>query len=179
MKKNRRGQALVEFALGLPLLLLLLAGGTGVSLALYASSQMDNAAFAGALTGARTDPGSIYTITSGGCPSTVVNAVDQAVSQSLTGSSGSNSSIGGVVPIQRIVGNSFQGVTVSCPYGFNRSQTSATNGGTTTGDNMPATIIVTVHAQANLLVVFAPLFNPTINISETANDEILPYRSRS
>ncbi len=162
-----RGQSTIELALALPLLLLLLLGGIGIGLSILATSQMQTAAFHGALVAARTDPGGQTASGGTNCPSVVTNAAQTAVDQSLNlnGTSGSTQYIYGVIPVKSIV------VTVACQNNFDRSSTSATQG---TG----SLNLVTVNVNGVISFGFLP-FSPSLSVNEQQTTAVEPYRSRS
>ncbi len=178
---HRRGQALIEFVLILPLVLLLVLGGLGVGLSLLATSQVQTAALEGALVGTRTDAASVTTTGSCSltvttpqtcsCPSAVISSVQSIVYQSLNVNASSVASstenIYGVIPVKSIGGS------ITCSDGFSRSQSGTTGNGT----GLPNTVTVTL--TGNIDLTFIPIVSPSVPISETSTAVVEPYRSRS
>lgn len=190
LRRQTNGQSLLEFALLLPLMLLLVLGGLGIGLSILAASQVQMAAFHGASIAVRTDgpvatgsgpcslSSSSSAATSCSCPSTVVAAVQSGVFQSLnaSGNSGTTSSstpppssesIYGVIPLNTIGG------TVSCSNDFARAQS------TTPGSGVGSPNTVTVTLTGDIAVTFIPLISPSVSISQSATAVVEPYRSRS
>jgi len=176
-----KGQSLVEFAIVLPILLIIVLGGVGVGLSLLAASQVGMAAFHGASVAVRTDAptgtGSgpcLLTLTTDqncSCPQSVISAVQVAVFQSLNmtaqSSVSADESIYGVLPVNTIGGS------VSCSDNFARSQSSTTG----SGIGLPTTVSVTI--TGDIALTFVPLVNPNIPITQSATAVVEPYRSRS
>lgn len=154
-KYSRRGQAFVEFAIVLPLLLLLLAGGVDLARAYFVGIEMSNAAREASLYIARDAPyGSNTAYTSvlpaggmySGCPTTGGGSEGPAVDAGCS---------------------SFAGAVLSCPSSEVSWTISPTAIPTLTGSTTTDSFLVTVRAVCRLDLL-TPLLPPTVTVSGTS-----------